>query len=49
MILWISGHPKNGNTLTQIFLSNYIFDKNSDLFHNLKYIGDFPTNFNFIS
>lgn len=51
MILWISSYPKSGNTWARIFLSNYIFETNSDPFHNLKYITNFPrkSHFDFLN
>jgi len=51
MIIWISGYPKSGNTWTRVFLSNYLYEKKIDPFHNLKYISDFPRthHFNFLN
>ena len=42
MILWLASYPKSGNTFVRALLSNYLDNKNKDVFTKMEGIQSFP-------
>ena len=47
MIIWISSYPKSGNTWLRLFIINYLFPEQKNVFDNLAYIPEYPKKFFF--
>ena len=47
MILWLASYPKSGNTFVRALLSNYLNNKDEDVFSKMNMIPSFPKKSNF--